>query len=63
MKCETNDLEVIANANFVIEGYVDPSPLHYDATSPLEKPLRDEGPFGDHTGYGFRGGAAHSGGT
>jgi len=40
VKCETNDLEVPANADFVIEGYVDP----------LE-PLRDEGPFGDHTGY------------
>ena len=25
---------------FVIEGYVDPG-----------EPLRDEGPFGDHTGY------------
>ena len=40
VKCETNDLEVPANADFVIEGYVDPS-----------EPLRDEGPFGDHTGY------------
>src|ERR1044071_336515 len=38
--CETNDLEVPANADFVIEGYVDPT-----------EPLRDEGPFGDHTGY------------
>src|SRR5512132_3207612 len=28
------------NADFVIEGYVDP-----------KEPLRDEGPFGDHTGY------------
>ena len=27
-------------ADFVIEGYVDPT-----------EPLRDEGPFGDHTGY------------
>ena len=27
-------------ADFVIEGYVDP-----------REPLRDEGPFGDHTGY------------
>lgn len=26
--------------DFVIEGYVDPT-----------EPLRDEGPFGDHTGY------------
>jgi 4-hydroxy-3-polyprenylbenzoate decarboxylase len=40
VKCETNDLEVPANADFVIEGYIDP----------LE-PLRMEGPFGDHTGY------------
>ena len=40
MKCETNDLEVPANADFVIEGYVDPT-----------EALRDEGPFGDHTGY------------
>ncbi len=40
VKCETSDLEVPANADFVIEGYVDPA-----------EPLRDEGPFGDHTGY------------
>src|SRR3990170_5070012 len=40
VKCETNELEVPANADFVIEGYVDPT-----------EPLRDEGPFGDHTGY------------
>ncbi|HZV35500.1 MAG TPA: UbiD family decarboxylase [Verrucomicrobiae bacterium] len=40
VKCETNDLEVPANADFVIEGYVDP-----------KEPLRTEGPFGDHTGY------------
>jgi 4-hydroxy-3-polyprenylbenzoate decarboxylase len=40
VKCETNDLEVPGNADFVIEGYVDPT-----------EPLRDEGPFGDHTGY------------
>ncbi len=40
VKCVTNDLEVPANADFVIEGYVDP-----------REPLRDEGPFGDHTGY------------
>ena len=31
---------VLSNADFVIEGYVDPT-----------EPLRDEGPFGDHTGY------------
>jgi 4-hydroxy-3-polyprenylbenzoate decarboxylase len=40
VKCETNDLEVPANADVVIEGYVDP-----------KEPLREEGPFGDHTGY------------
>ncbi|MFM1770299.1 MAG: hypothetical protein RJA22_2828 [Verrucomicrobiota bacterium] len=40
VKCETNDLEVPANADFVIEGYIDP-----------REPLREEGPFGDHTGY------------
>ena len=40
VKCETNDMEVPANADFVIEGYIDPT-----------EPLRDEGPFGDHTGY------------
>ena len=28
------------NTDFVIEGYVDPT-----------EPLRDEGPFGNHTGY------------
>ncbi len=38
--CKTNDLEVPANADFVIEGYVDP-----------QEALRTEGPFGDHTGY------------
>jgi 4-hydroxy-3-polyprenylbenzoate decarboxylase len=38
--CVTCDLEVPANADFVIEGYVDPT-----------EPLREEGPFGDHTGY------------
>jgi 4-hydroxy-3-polyprenylbenzoate decarboxylase len=40
VKCETNDLEVPANADVVIEGFVDP-----------KEPLREEGPFGDHTGY------------
>ena len=40
VKCETNDLEVPANSDIVIEGYVDPT-----------EPLRNEGPFGDHTGY------------
>ncbi len=40
VKCESNDLEVPANSDFVIEGFVDP-----------REPLRDEGPFGDHTGY------------
>jgi len=40
VKCETNDIEVPADADFVIEGYIDP-----------KEPLRDEGPFGDHTGF------------
>ena len=40
VKCRTNDLEVPANADFVLEGYIDP-----------KEPLRMEGPFGDHTGY------------
>jgi 4-hydroxy-3-polyprenylbenzoate decarboxylase len=40
VRCETCDLEVPANADVVIEGYVDP-----------REPLRQEGPFGDHTGY------------
>lgn len=40
VRCETCDLEVPAGADIVIEGYVDPS-----------EPLREEGPFGDHTGY------------
>ena len=40
VKCVSNDLEVPAGADFVIEGYVDPT-----------EPLRTEGPFGDHTGY------------
>ena len=43
--------QVGRQADFVIEGYVDPSSLRYDATSPLEKPKRSEGSFGDHTGY------------
>ncbi len=40
VQCLTNDLEVPADADIVIEGYVDP-----------KEPLRKEGPFGDHTGY------------
>jgi 4-hydroxy-3-polyprenylbenzoate decarboxylase len=40
VKCQTNDLEVPAHADFVLEGYVDP-----------REPPRSEGPFGDHTGY------------
>lgn len=39
VRCETIDMEVPANAEIVIEGYVDP------------KERRREGPFGDHTGY------------
>src|SRR5207248_8210823 len=39
VKCETIDLEVPANAEIVLEGYVE-----------LDE-LRPEGPFGDHTGF------------
>ena len=39
VKCKTIDLEVPANAEIVLEGYVDAADN------------RDEGPFGDHTGY------------
>jgi len=39
VKCRTVDLEVPATAEFVLEGYVDPSTV------------RIEGPFGDHTGF------------
>ncbi len=39
-KAVTIDLEVPADSDIVIEGYVDPS-----------EPLRREGPFGDHTGF------------
>jgi 4-hydroxy-3-polyprenylbenzoate decarboxylase len=39
VKCETSDLEVPANAEIVLEGYVK-----------LDE-LRTEGPFGDHTGF------------
>ena len=37
--CRSIDMEVPANAEIVLEGYVEPADL------------RDEGPFGDHTGY------------
>ena len=40
VKCITNDLYVPADADFIIEGYVDP-----------EEDFIFEGPFGDHTGY------------
>ena len=39
VKCETSDIEVPANAEIVLEGYLEPGEL------------RTEGPFGDHTGY------------
>jgi 4-hydroxy-3-polyprenylbenzoate decarboxylase len=39
VKCVSNDLEVPADSEIVIEGWVDPGEL------------RREGPFGDHTGY------------
>src|SRR5882724_3956257 len=39
VQCETSDLEVPANAEIVLEGYVEIGEL------------RNEGPFGDHTGF------------
>ena len=39
VKCETNELEVPANAEIVLEGYVNLNEM------------RTEGPFGDHTGF------------
>lgn len=39
VKCKTVELEVPANAEIILEGYVNPHEL------------RCEGPFGDHTGY------------
>jgi len=39
-RCVTCDLEVPAEAEMVIEGYIDPA-----------EPLVTEGPFGDHTGF------------
>ena len=39
VKCETNDLEVPANSEIVLEGYLNLGEL------------RREGPFGDHTGF------------
>lgn len=39
VQCRTVDLQVPANAEFVLEGYVE------------QGELRSEGPFGDHTGY------------
>jgi menaquinone biosynthesis decarboxylase, SCO4490 family len=39
VKCETSDLEVPANAEIVLEGYVELGEM------------RREGPFGDHTGF------------
>ena len=40
VKAKTSDLMVPAQAEVILEGYVDPT-----------EPLRTEGPFGDHTGY------------
>ncbi|PIE84256.1 MAG: menaquinone biosynthesis decarboxylase [Bacteroidia bacterium] len=39
-KAKTCDLNIPAEADIIIEGYVDPA-----------EPLHTEGPFGDHTGY------------
>lgn len=39
VKCVSNDLQVPASAEIVLEGYLEPGEM------------ADEGPFGDHTGY------------
>ena len=39
VKCQTNDLQIPASAEIVLEGYIEPGEE------------ADEGPFGDHTGY------------
>ncbi|MFH1613098.1 MAG: menaquinone biosynthesis decarboxylase [bacterium] len=39
VKCKTIDMEVPANSEFVLEGYV------------LPEEKKEEGPFGDHTGF------------
>ncbi|MDR3188508.1 MAG: menaquinone biosynthesis decarboxylase [Prevotellaceae bacterium] len=39
-RCVTQPIDAPADADFVIEGYVDPA-----------EPLATEGPFGDHTGF------------
>lgn len=39
IQCITNDLQVPASAEFVLEGVIEPDDM------------ADEGPFGDHTGY------------
>ena len=39
VKCQTNDLQVPASAEIVLEGYLHPDDM------------ADEGPYGDHTGY------------
>ena len=39
VKCQTNDLQVPASAEIVLEGYLYPDDM------------ADEGPYGDHTGY------------
>ncbi len=40
VRCITQDIEVPADADIILEGYVDPG-----------EDLRREGPFGDHTGF------------
>ncbi|MEX0887485.1 MAG: UbiD family decarboxylase domain-containing protein [Phycisphaeraceae bacterium] len=60
--CKTIDMQVPANAEIVIEGYVstESGPINYDPrpspANPDPKPLDHaqevfEGPFGDHTGF------------
>lgn len=40
VRCITQDIDVPADADIILEGYIDP-----------EEPLVEEGPFGDHTGF------------
>jgi len=40
VKCVTQELWVPEDCEFILEGFVDPS-----------EPLKEEGPFGDHTGF------------
>jgi 4-hydroxy-3-polyprenylbenzoate decarboxylase len=55
VRCKTIDMDVPANAEIVIEGYVstDAGTIGYDPRSgaPIGTNAAFEGPFGDHTGF------------